>query len=132
MSSISWKHVQRFKTIADLLIYASIILGVALLAQLFSLVPASLFYSVLAGWIAYVAVGIAIFKNVHGAYFASIILAFLTLAVSLPRPEHYSFGLGLATVTFLAGSVLQVGVISFVVGYLVLKGRVSRNSNQSA
>ena len=110
---------------ANLLIYASIILGVVLLVQLFPLVPAWLFYSVLAGWFAYLASGIAVYKNVHLGYFASIILAFLTLPLSLPQPEHYSSGLSLATITFLAGSILQVGVILSVLGYLVLKRRNS-------
>jgi len=106
-----------------MLIYGSIILGVLLLVQLYSIVPSWLFYSVLAGWVAYLAIGIAISKNIEVAYFVSIILAFLTLVVSLPQPEHYSFGLSLATITFLAGSVLQVGVILSVIRYILLKRR---------
>jgi len=115
--------VQRSRTLAKILIYTSVILGVVLLAQLYSVVPSWLFYSVLAGWVAYLAIGIAISKNIEVAYFVSIILAFLTLVVSLPQPEHYSFGLSLATITFLAGSVLQVGVILSVIRYILLKRR---------
>jgi len=107
-----------------MLIYGSIILGVLLLVQLYSIVPSWLFYSVLAGWMAYFVTGIAISKNIDTGYYVSIILAFLTLAVSLPQPDHYSFGLSLATITFLAGSVLQIGVILSVVGYLLLKRRM--------
>lgn len=131
-SNASAKHIHRLKRAANLLIYASIILGIALLAQLYPLVPAWLFYSVLAGWTAYLATGIAVYKNVRIAYFASIILAVLTLVVSLPQPEHYSFGLSLATITFLAGSVLQIGVMVAVLGYLFMERRDSRVLGQNA
>ena len=82
-----------------------------------------MFYSVLAGWFAYLVVGIAVTLHVSIAYPISIVLAILTLAVSLPQPEHYSFGLSLATLTFTAGSILQVGVILAVGRYLILKRR---------
>jgi len=119
-------HVGRLKTLkvsADLLIYSSIILGVALLLQLYSLVPLWLFYSVLAGWIAYLIVAGAVAKGLRIAYPLSLVLAILTLAVSLPRPEHSSLvqaGLTLASLTFIAGSVLQIAVILTVSSYLVL------------
>ena len=74
--------------------------------------------------------GIAVYKKIPNAYLASIVLAFLTLAVSLPQPEHYSFGLSLATITFLAGSILQIGVILSILTYLGLKRRDSRSLNQ--
>lgn len=106
---------------ANLLIYASIILGIALLAQLYSVVPLRLFYSVVAGWIAYLLVGIAVTIRVSAAYPVSLVLAALTLAVSLPQPDHYSLGASIATLTFAAGSVLQIGVIVSVARYLLLK-----------
>jgi hypothetical protein len=111
------------RTIANRLIYASIILGVALIAQLYSLVPSWLFYSVLTGWIAYLIVGIAVAMRKNVAYPLSVVLAVLTLAVSLPQPEHYSFGLSIASLTFIAGSILQIGVILSVTRYLLLKKR---------
>lgn len=114
------------RRVADSLIYASIVLGVALLAQLYSLVPLWLFYSVLAGWTAYLIVGIAVTLRVSLAYPVSLILAILTLTVSLPQPEHYSLGLSLASLTFVAGSLLQIGVILAVSRYLVLRRRVSQ------
>jgi hypothetical protein len=49
-----------------------------------------LFYSVLAGWIAYLIVAVAVAKGLKMAYPLSLVLAILTLAVSLPRPEHSS------------------------------------------
>jgi len=119
-------HSGRLKTLkasADLLIYASIFLGAVLLIQLFALVPFWLFYSVLAGWIAYVIVALAVAKGLKMAYPFSLVLAILTLAVSLPRSEHYSLiqaGLSLPSLTFIAGSVLQVAVILTVSSYLFM------------
>ena len=119
-------HSGRLKTLkasADLLIYASIFLGAALLIQLFAIVPVWLFYSVLAGWVAYVIVAFAIAKGLKMAYSLSLVLAILTLAVSLPRPEHYSLvqaGLSPASLTFIAGSVFQVAVILTVSSYLFM------------
>ncbi len=117
-----WR-LKTLKASADLLIYASIILGAALLVQLYSLVPLWLFYSVLTGWIAYLIVAVAIAKGLKMAYPLSLVLAILTLAVSLPRPEHYSLvqaGLSPASLTFIAGSVLQVAVILSVSSYLYM------------
>jgi hypothetical protein len=119
-------HPRRVKTLkgtADSLIYASIFLGAALLIQLFEIVPVWLFYSVLAGWIAYLIVALAVAKGLKMAYPLSLVLAILTLAVSLPRPEHYSLvqaGLSPASLTFIAGSVLQVAVILAVSSYLFM------------
>jgi hypothetical protein len=119
-------HSERLKTLksfADLLIYASIFLGAALLIQLFAIVPVWLFYSVLAGWIAYLIAAVAIARGLKMAYPLSLVLAILTLVVSLPRPEHYSLvqaGLTPASLTFIAGSALQVAVILTVSSYLFM------------
>ncbi len=116
-------RVKTLKGTANLLIYASIFLGAVLLIQLFALVPFWLFCSVLAGWIAYVIVALAVAKGLKMAYPLSLVLAILTLAVSLPRSEHYSLiqaGLSLASLTFIAGSVLQVAVILTVSSYLFM------------
>jgi len=119
-------HARRVKTLkvtADSLIYASIFLGAALLIQLFAIIPVWLFYSVLAGWIAYLIVALAVAKGLKMAYPLSLVLAILTLAVSLPRPEHYSLvqaGLSPASLTFIAGSVLQAAVILAVSSYLFM------------
>jgi hypothetical protein len=123
------RRLKTLKAFADLFIYASIFLGAALLVQLYSIVPLWLFYSVLAGWIAYLIVAIAVGKGMRRAYPLSLVLAILTLAVSLPQPEHYSLvqaGLSLAFLTFIAGSVLQIGVILTVSGYLLLTRRISQ------
>src|SRR5438132_13253345 len=117
------RRVKTLKVTADSLIYASIFLGAALLIQLFAIIPVWLFYSVLAGWIAYLIVALAVAKGLKVAYPLSLVLAILTLAVSLPRPEHYSLvqaGLSPASLTFIAGSVLQVAVILAVSSYLFM------------
>src|SRR5947199_2053957 len=114
-------RLRHSRTMANWLIYASIMVGVALVAQLYSLVPTLLFYSVLAGWIAYLIIGLGVALHKDAAYYMSLVLAVLTLAVSLPQQEHYSFGVSVASLTFVAGSMLQVGVIVSGTRYLLLK-----------
>lgn len=114
--------------VANVLIYASVVLGVALLAQLYYVVPLWLLVSIFLGWIAYLVVAIAVAMRIAVAYPVSLVLAALTLAVSLPQPGHYSFGMSIASVTFVAGSVLQIGVILSVTGYLLIRRRTRRDS----
>ena len=120
--------LKTLKTLTRFLIYASILLGATLLVELYAVVPVWLFYSVLAGWVAYLITAVAIAKDLKIAYPLSLILAILTLLVSLPQPEHHSLveaGPSPASVTFIVGSVLQVAVILTVSSYLVLARRVS-------
>src|SRR5437016_12144098 len=117
------RRVKTLKVTADSLIYASIFLGAALLIQLFAIIPVWLFYSVLAGWIAYLIVALAVAKGLKMAYPLSLVLAILTLAVSLPRPEHYSLVqavLSPAFLTFIAVSVRQSALILAVSSYLFM------------
>ena len=121
--------LKTLKTLTRFLIYASILLGATLLIELYAVVPVWLFYSVLAGWVAYLITAVAIAKDLKIAYPLSLVLAILTLAVSLPQPEHHSLveaGPSPASVTFIVGSVLQVAVILTVSSYLVLTRRMSR------
>ena len=122
--------LKRLKRGADWLIYASVILGVALLVQLYALmVPSWLFYSILAGWLLYLLVAIGVATGRDKAYPPALVLSIVTLAVSLPQPEHYSLadaGPTLASLTFMAGSLLQAGVIILVTSFLVLKRRQPR------
>jgi signal transduction histidine kinase len=119
--------LQLVRRIADWLIYASVILGVALLVQLYVLmVPSWLFYSILAGWIVYLVVAIAVATGRDKAYPVALALSIVTLVVSLPQPEHYSLaeaGPTLASLTFIAGSVLQIVVIILVTFSLFLERR---------
>ena len=121
------KKLNRLRRAAKWLVYASVILGVALLIQLYALmVPSWLFYSILAGWILYLVVAIAVATGRDKAYPAALALSIVTLAVSLPQPEHYSLaetGPTLASLTFIAGSVLQVGLIILVASSMFLERR---------
>ena len=119
----------RLRRVANWLIYASVILGMDLLVQLYALmVPFWLFYSILAGWILYLVVAIALAAGRDKAYPAALALAIVTLFVSLPQPQHYSLaeaGPTLASLTFIAGSVLQIGVIFLVSWSMILERRQS-------
>jgi len=121
--------LKRVRRIANWLIYTSVILGVALLVQLYVLmVPSWLFYSILAGWILYLVVATAVATGRDKAYPAALALSIVTLIVSLPQPEHYSLaeaGPTLASLTFIAGSVLQIGVIILVTSSMFLERRQS-------
>ena len=121
--------LKRVRRIANWLIYTSVILGVALLVQLYVLmVPSWLFYSILAGWILYLVVAIAVAAGRDKAYPAALALSIVTLIVSLPQPEHYSLaeaGPTLASLTFIGGSVLQIGVIILVTSSIFLERRQS-------
>jgi hypothetical protein len=114
------------RRISQYLVYASVIVGVALLIQLYSIVPAWLFYAVLGGWIVYLLVAIAAAKGSEIAYPSALVMSMLTLFVSLPQPEHYSLvsqGLTFAALTFIIGSVIQLATIFSVSYYLVLRRR---------
>ena len=116
------------KRTVDLTLYLSVALGVVLLLQLHSLVPLWLFYSVLTGWIAYFAVALAIATHHDAAYPVALILAVLTLLVSLPQPEHYAYmqaGFSLASATFATGSVLQIVVLILIPVYLLRKRKTN-------
>ena len=113
----------------DLLIYLSVAVGIVLLPQLYMLVPLWLFLSVLVGWLAYFAVAVLATVGRSVAYPLAFVLSILTLAVSLPQPEHYSYvsaGLSLASSTFVVGSVLQVFLLVLIPIYLYRKRRSSR------
>ena len=105
----------------DLLIYLTVAVGMVLLPQLFLLVPTWLFFSVLVGWLAYLAVAVLAAAGRRIAYSLAFVLSILTLGVSLPQPEHYSYveaGLSLASSTFILGSALQVVLLILIPIYL--------------
>ena len=118
-------RLRLLKRAANGLIYASVLLGVALLAQLYALmVPSWLLYSTLAGWALYLVVAVGVATGREKAYHPALVLSIATLAVSLPQPEHYPLadaGPTLASLTFVAGSLLQVGVIFFITSFLILR-----------
>jgi hypothetical protein len=115
------QFVFSLRGVVDLLIYASAALGVVLLPQLYGLVPMWLFSSVLVGWLAYVVVAVLAARGRAIAYPLALVLAILTLAVSLPQPEHYSFveaGFSLASSTFIVGSAVQIVLLILTSIYL--------------
>lgn len=117
------------KRVLDSAVYLSVAFGLVLLHQLYTLVPPWLFYSVLAGWVAYLLVALAIASGRELAYPATLFLSAVTLIVSLPQPEHYSLveaGPSLASLTFLIGSMLQLFIIILSAIYL-LKKRIPRS-----
>ena len=128
-------RIDGLKREASWLIYASVVLGVVLLAQLYLLgVPSFLFLSILAGWSLYLIVAVGVARGRDKAYPAALILAIVTLAFSLPQPEHLSLaeaGPTLASLTFLAGSLLQVGVMVLVASLTVKERRRNRITTAS-
>lgn len=115
----------------NLLIYLSVAIGIVLLPQLFFLVPTWLFFSVLVGWLAYLATAVLAAAGRRIAYPLAFVLSILTLVVSLPQPEHYSYveaGLSLASSTFIVGSALQVLLLILIPIYLY---RVRKNTKQT-
>lgn len=117
------------KRVVDSLVYLSIVLGIVLLAQLYFLVPSWLFYSVLIGWLAYSVVALLIATGHRLAYLFAFLLSILTLVVSLPQPEHYAFiseRMWLATLTFAAGSVLQIALLILIPVYLLRTRRTKK------
>lgn len=114
------------RRVSKYLVYASVIVGVALLIQLYSLIPTWLFYTVLAGWLVYLLVAIEAARGKEIAYPSALVMSILTLFVSVPQPEHYSLasqGFTVVTLTFIIGSAIQVATIISVAYYLALRRR---------
>ncbi len=112
------------RTAIDALVYFSVILGAALLAQAFNLLPPPVAYSIVGGWLAYVVAALLVFRKAKVAYPLVMVLAVLTLIVSLPQPEHYSLlnpGEAVAAATFLLGSAAQICLIVLIPIYLLRK-----------
>ena len=67
-------------------------------------------------------VALATATHYNVAYPVALLLAILTLSVSLPEPEHYTFakdGMWLATLTFMIGSILQLALLVLIPVYLI-------------
>ena len=116
------------KRATNLLIYASVLFGILLLLQLWLLVPRWLFYSVLIGWFAYLITAFAVARRYEKAYSVVLVLAIITLAVSLPQPAHFGFLnniITLAALTFIIGSILQMAIIVMILAQF-LRTRINR------
>jgi hypothetical protein len=101
------------------LVYASVVLGVLFLYVLYGTpgTPGFLFPSILAGEVIWCVCAVAITRKARWAPYMAVVLAVITLAVSLPQPMHYSFaesGQVVAFVIFAGGAVLQFLLIGAV------------------
>ncbi|MEM3804241.1 MAG: hypothetical protein QXX17_07510 [Conexivisphaerales archaeon] len=124
--------MQKVKIIADASVYATIALGPVLLVQVYRLVPAVLFYSLLAGWLIYLVAGVGVALKRKRFYILTSILAILVLVLSLSQPEHYQFfaqGNLLAGLTFLVGDIIQVFVLAG--SLIMLSGRAAANEKEN-
>ena len=105
------------KGIVDIFVYLSVALGLLLLVQTFESLPAFVFRSIMIGWLAYLLVAIGVARGSKFAYPGVLVLAILTLSVSLPQRTHYALieaGQVLGAFTFLAGSILQASLLILV------------------
>ena len=102
------------------LVYASVVLGVLFLYVLYGTpgIPTFLFPSILVGEVIWIGCAVAISRKVRWAPYMAVVLAVITLAVSLPQPTHYTFaetGQIAAFLIFTGGAALQVALIAAVV-----------------
>jgi hypothetical protein len=109
------------------LVYASVVLGVLFLYVLYGTpgIPGFLFPSILVGEIIWVACAVAVYRRARWAPYMAVVLAIITLGVSLPQPTHYSFaesGQIVAFLIFTGGAVLQFALIA-AVGLLFYRSR---------
>jgi hypothetical protein len=121
-TAIPDRKMSRLTATIDALVYLSVAFGAALLVQAFSLLPAPVAYSIVGGWLVYIVAALLVFRRVRRAYVLVLVLAVLTLVVSLPQPAHYSLlnsAQALAGATFLLGSAAQIGLIVLIPIYFV-------------
>ena len=101
------------------LVYASVVLGVLFLYVLHGTggIPSFLFPSILVGEIVWIVCAVAISRKARWAPYMAVVLAVITLGVSLPQPTHYTFaetGQVVAFLIFTGGAVLQFALIAAV------------------
>ncbi|MDA4118909.1 MAG: hypothetical protein OK455_11280 [Thaumarchaeota archaeon] len=115
------------------LVYSSVVLGVMFLYVLYGTpgIPSFLFPSILVGEIIWVACAIAISRKARWAPYMAVVLAVITLGVSLPQPTHYDFaqsGQVVAFLIFTGGSVLQFALIAAVALFAYRSRRLASSS----
>lgn len=114
-----WPLVARLDQVVAGLVYASVVLGVLFLYVLYGTpgIPGFLFPSILVGEVVWVACAVAVYRKARWAPYMAVVLAVVTLGVSLPQPQHYDFaqsGQVVAFLIFTGGSVLQFALIAAV------------------
>ena len=116
---LSRSRVTRLEKAIAWLVYASVLLGVLFLYVLHGTggIPSFLFPSILAGELIWIVCAVAISRKAKWAPYMAVVLAVVTLAVSLPQPTHYTFaetGQVVAFLIFTGGAVLQFALITAV------------------
>lgn len=110
------------------LVYASVVLGLLFLYVLHGTagIPSFLFPSIAVGEVVWIACAVAISRKVSWAPYMALVLALITLAVSLSQPTHYDFaetGQVVAFLIFAGGSALQFALIAAVALFVVRSRR---------
>jgi hypothetical protein len=111
--------VTRLEKAIGWLVYASVVLGVLFLYVLSGTpgIPSFLLPSIAGGEVVWALCAVAIARKARWAPYLAVVLAVVTLGVSLPQPEHYDFaqsGQIAAFLIFTGGSVLQFLLIGAV------------------
>ncbi len=110
--------------VIDVLVYLSVALGVGLLVQVYGLVPTGVFFSILGGWFAYLIAAIFVWRGYAKVYPVILVLAVLTLLVSLPQPAHFALVNSaqiLAASTFVVGSAFQICLVVLIALFLFVR-----------
>ena len=121
-------RVARLEKAIAWLVYASVVLGLLFLYVLYGTagIPSFLFPSIAVGEVIWIACAVAISRRVAWAPYMAVVLAVITLAVSLPQPTHYDFaetGQVVAFVIFTGGSALQFALIGAVALFVIRSRR---------
>ncbi len=105
------------KKAIDIMVYATVALGLLFVYVASGLVPSWLLASLVVGEVAYCVAALAVWRGFRRAYYVVVALALLVLAVSLPQPEHYSFATNGEIGQFLifaSGSALQLCLLVMI------------------
>jgi hypothetical protein len=121
--------VTRLERAIAWMVYASAVLGLLFLYVLNGTpgIPGFLFPSILVGEVFWIVCALAISRSIKWAPYMAVVLAVITLAVSLPQPTHYDFaqtGQIVAFLIFTGGSILQFALIA-AVSLFVLRSKRS-------
>ncbi len=120
-------RVTRLEKAIAWLVYASVVLGLLFLYVLYGTpgIPSFLFPSILVGELIWIGCAVAISRKARWAPYLALVLAVITLGVSLPQPTHYTFaesGQVVAFLIFTGGAALQFVLIA-AVALSVLRSR---------
>ncbi|HYB76532.1 MAG TPA: hypothetical protein VEC08_06210, partial [Nitrososphaerales archaeon] len=100
------------KTIQGLIV-ASTLLGIALLFEIYAVVPLEVFEIVSIGWVCFVIDCFLTFIRPNASFCIGLILSILGLSASLPQSTHWEFiqeGQLVPSAIFITGSIMQ-GII---------------------